>query len=123
MVLTAVRFPPKESLSIRTGLQFHSAYFTINEDNSVNAYSRDYLHHLHQDIQMYQTQNGDAIHYGQITNMETIRYQETCRIVKKDGCDTVNVYEVENTQSLAIIDWPLFIESGIPPVILWRLNK
>lgn len=103
MILSAVRFPPKEALSIRTGKQFHSVYFTINEDNSVNAYSRDYLHHLRSDIQTYQTQNGNLLNYGQITSMETIRYQEICRIVKKDGCDTVNVYEVENKQSLVVI--------------------
>lgn len=104
MTLTAVRFPPTHSIPIRAGLQFHSAYFTINEDNSVTAYSRDYLHHLRKDIETYMTPNEEMVGYGQISNMETLSYQEYCRIIKDKGVDTMNVYEVEDERSKALSD-------------------
>lgn len=90
----------------------------------MTAYSRDYLHHLREDIKTYQSRQGDYIPYGQISSMEAIRYQEYCRIVKERGYETVNIYEIEEeVDSILLIDNTLLLEMAIPSMILSCLNK
>ena len=90
----------------------------------MTAYSRDYLHHLREDINTYQSQQGEYIPYGQISSMEAIRYQEYCRIVKERGYETVNIYEIEEeVDSILLIDNSLLLEMAIPSMILSCLNK
>ena len=112
MTLNAIREPPNNSLGISNGFQFTNAYFTINEDSSVTAYSRDYLYHLREDIDSYVNPQNQPIPYGQITSTETLFYQEYSRIVKDKDSDTICIYSMEEK-----LDFP------IPSMILTRVKK
>ena len=58
--LYSIRLPPSNSLSIHHATQLSNTYFTINQDNSVNAYTRDFLLRRHQDPSLNNNDNPSA---------------------------------------------------------------
>lgn len=90
--IVAVRLPPAGAASIRGGLQLHGTFFTVNEDTSVTAYTRDFLQHNKPDCELFLQPDEQPMLVGQVSRMVTRPYQEQAVVVKDVGGFPVGVY-------------------------------
>ena len=90
--IIAVRLPPAGAASIRAGVQLHGTFFTLNEDTSVTAYTRDFLQHNKPDCDLFLQPDEQPMLLGQVSRMVTRPYQEQAVVVKDAGGFPVGVF-------------------------------
>ena len=84
--------PPAGAASIRAGVQLHGTFFTLNEDTSVTAYTRDFLQHNKPDCDLFLQPDEQPMLLGQVSRMVTRPYQEQAVVVKGAGGFPVGVF-------------------------------
>ena len=90
--IIAVRLPPAGAASIRAGTQLHGTFFTLNEDTSVTAYTRDFLQHNQPDCELFLQPDERPMLVGQVSRVVARPYQEQAVVVKDAGGFPVGVY-------------------------------
>ena len=90
--LIAVRFPPNDALPIRSSIQLNGTYFTLNQDTSVTAFTRDFLQHDLSDTTLFLQPDDQAMVLGQVSRVVTRPYQEQAVLIKETGECPVGIY-------------------------------
>lgn len=120
--IVAVRLPPAGAASIRAGVQLHGTFFTLNEDTSVTAYTRDFLQHNKPDCDLFLQPDEQPMLLGQVSRMVTRPYQEQAVVVKDAGGFPVGVFPavMERREKK---EGMMRVEPKIAEQILARLEK
>lgn len=89
--IVAIRLPPPAAPAVHACTQLGGTYFTVNEDTSVTAYVRDFLHRPADTPAVFASAEG-VVREGQMSRYVTQGYQEQCVVVKERGGQVVGVF-------------------------------